>query len=721
MAEAAAAGGGLGSASWWGAGLVSALAARYDAEGDRRLLWLPVFFGAGIAVYFSLTAEPPLWLGAVVAVAAGALAYASRRHRPAGEAALALVLVAAGFTLAGETTRECGTPMLERRLGPVAVTGRVVDVDILGNGWRLIVAPDPLPGLDPGSRMPRLRLHIPPSSDALLPGDRVAVKALLYPVPGPILPGGRDMQRDLYFAGIGAVGYSHGGARRIAAPEGSAAGGWRERLRSLRSEMTERITAVLPGSTGGVAAALITGKRGAVAEEVKEAFRNSGLSHLLAIAGLHLGLVAAFVFFTVRGGLALIPPVALRFPIKKIAAAAALLVLIGYLLISGAAIPTERAFVMNGLLFVAILLDRLRISMRVCAIAAAVVLAIEPVSLVGVSFQMSFGAVVALIAVYETFGARLARTLHRRSFFGRVLGYCGAVAITTLVATIGTLPFSVYHFHRLALYSPLANVVAVPVSALWTLPWGVAACLLMPFGLERFALVPMGWGIDLTIWVAETVSGLPGDVWAMPRLPTAGLVLVAMGGLWLCLWRGSWRRWGALAVIAGLAGMALTRPPDVVIADIGRFVALRAVDGHYIASSGHGGEIAGSFLAEDTGEALSPWPSPAVATAGLDCAGELCRYSARGRRVAIVTGSAALPLDCGAFDAIVAQVPAGFRCRATIPVIDRIDSWRLGAVALWLDPRGVAVDSANPGRGDRPWVPHPRRHQIWGRFPVTAD
>jgi competence protein ComEC len=713
MADATAAGGGLGSASDWGARLVAALAARYEAEGDRRLLWLPVFFGAGIAVYFSLAVEPPLWLGPAAAVGAAALAGALRRQRGAGEAALLLFLFAAGLALAGETTRERHTPMLERRLGPVAVAGRVVDVDVLGNGWRLIVAPDALPGLDPGSRMPYLRLHVPPSSDALFPGDRVAVKAVLYPVPGPIPPGSRDMQRDLYFAGIGAVGYSYGGARRIAAPE-AAAGGWRERLRALRSAMTERITAVLPGSTGGVAAALITGKRGAVAEEVKEAFRNSGLSHLLAIAGLHLGLVAAFVFFAVRGGLALIPWVALRFPIKKIAAAAALVVLTGYLLISGAAIPTERAFVMNGLVFLAILLDRLRISMRVCAIAAAAVLAIDPASLVGVSFQMSFGAVAALIAAYETFGAQLARVLHGRSLVGQILGYCGAVVVTTLVATIGTLPFSVYHFHRIALYSPLANVVAVPVSALWTLPWGVAACLLMPFGLERLALVPMGWGIDLTIRVSEAVSGLPGDVWAMPHLPTAGLVLVALGGLWLCLWQGGWRRWGAVAVAAGLALMALTRPPDIVIADIGRFVALRAADGHYFALSGHRSDIAGSILTEDTGEALTPWPSPAAPAPGLDCAGELCRYGARGRQVAIVTGSAALPLDCRTFDAIIAQVPAGFRCRATIPVIDRIDSWRLGAVALWLDPAGIAVESANAARGDRPWVPHPRRHQIWG-------
>jgi competence protein ComEC len=721
MADMAAAGGAHGWAPRWGARPFSALATRFAAEGERRLLWLPVFFGAGIGVYFALTVEPPLWLGALATVVMGALAWVLRWRRPLGAAGFALALFAAGFALACEATRECGTPMLQRRLGPIVVTGSVVDVDELGNGWRLVVAPDPLPGLDPGTPQPRLRLHVPPFSDELAPGDRVQMKAVLYPVPGPILPGSWDLQRDAYFAGIGAVGYSYGGARRIAEPAGEGASGWRQGLRALRSDMSRRITAVLPGSTGGVAAALITGKRGAVAEEVKEAFRNSGLSHLLAIAGLHLGLVAAFVFFTVRGGLALIPPVALRYPIKKIAAAAALVVLTGYLLISGAAVPTERAFVMNGLVFLAILLDRLRISMRVCAIAAAVVLLINPASLVGVSFQMSFGAVVALIAVYETFGARLTRILHRPSLLGRVLGYCGAVVVTTIVATIGTLPFSIYHFHRLALYSPLANVVAVPLSALWTLPWGVATCLLMPFGLERFALIPMGWGIDLTIRVAGTVSGLPGDVWAMPRLPTAGLVVIALSGLWLSVWRGAWRRWGAVAVVAGLASMALTRPPDVVIADIGRFVAARAADGHYAAlSSGHGEEIAASFLAADTGEALSPWPTTPAATDGLDCAGDLCRYRAAGRQIAIVTGGAALPLDCGAFDAIVAQVPAGFRCRSKIPIIDRIDSWRRGAVALWLDAAGVEVESANESRGDRPWVPHPRPHLFWYRL-TTAD
>src|SRR5207253_2521007 len=333
--------------------------------------------------YFLLKVEPPLWPGIAAAIAGAGAVIAVRRYRVWFEAALAFTVFAAGFALMREAAWEREAPMLQRYLGPLAVTGRVVDIDLMEKG-----------------------------------------------------------------------------------------GGWRESLRQLRTEMTRRIAAVLPGSTGGVASALITGKRGAITEEVKQAFRDTGLSHLLAIAGLHLGLVGAFVFFVVRGGLALIPPIALRYPIKKIAACATLLVLACYLLLSGAAIPTQRAFVMNGLVFGAIIIDRLRISMRVCAIAAAVVLVIDPSILVGVSFQMSFGAVVALIAVYETYGARLGRLLHSRSVSGKVLGYCGGVAITTVVATLRTYPYSIYHFHHIALYSPLANVIAVPLSAMWTLPWG---------------------------------------------------------------------------------------------------------------------------------------------------------------------------------------------------------------------------------------------------------
>ena len=371
---------------------------------------------------------------------------------------------------------------------------------------------------------------------------------------------------------------------------------------ALRTEVARRITAVLPGSTGGVAAALIAGKRGAIDEAGQDAFRNSGLSHLLAIAGLHLGLVGAFR--VLRGARE-----AGADPLRRAALAdqedrrrrdAHRAVLLSDAVRRGD--PDRARLCMNGIVFAAILIDRLRLSMRICAIAAVVVLLLEPESLAGVSFQMSFGAVVALIAVYETWGRQLGRLLRRGSWRRKRARLCRRGrgddgrrdARHRPVLDLPLPP------HR-ALFAARQCDRGADLGAVWTLPWGRVACLLMPFGLERLALVPMGWGIDATIWVAEHVSAIPGNVWPTPRLPMGGLVIVAFGGLWLCLWQGRWRRWGWIGIAAGMATMFLTRPPDIVIADFGRFVAARAASGDYYVLGGNDERIAKSLFAEETG------------------------------------------------------------------------------------------------------------------------
>jgi competence protein ComEC len=220
MADTAVAGERVSFVPAWTARIVVTLSDRLAAEGERRLLWLPVFFGAGIGVYFVLRVEPPLWPGVAAAIVGAGLSFALRRHPAWCEAALALTVFAAGFALMRETAWERQAPVLHRHLGPVTLTGRVVDIDLAQNGWRIVVAPDPLAGLDLAGQPHRVRLHIPRTSDELNPGDQVRLKAMLYPVPPQILPGGRDFQRELYFAGIGAVGYTYGGARRITGPEG---------------------------------------------------------------------------------------------------------------------------------------------------------------------------------------------------------------------------------------------------------------------------------------------------------------------------------------------------------------------------------------------------------------------------------------------------------------------------------------------------------------------
>jgi competence protein ComEC len=374
---------------------VAALAAALSAEGERRVHWLPVFLGAGIAAYFVLTVEPPWWLGLAAFLASVAVAAALRRVPVARVPAIFLAFAAAGFALVQFAAWQEGTPMLERRLGSIALTGRIIDIDQLDRGWRVVIVPDKLPGLATEEQPRRVRVRIPPTSDAMQPGDRISMRARLYPPPAQVVPGGWDLQRALYFTGIGAVGYSFGPARRIAipdiaVPDGARGGNWREWLLRLRNDVTNRITSVLPGSSGGIAAALITGKRGAITEDVNQAFRDSGLAHLLAISGMNLALVGGIVFLVTRAAMALVPWVALRFPIKKIAAVFALVVMFLYLMISGASVPTARSFIMNGIVFAAVLIDRLRISMRICAFAAVLVLLVNPESLIGVSFQPGF-------------------------------------------------------------------------------------------------------------------------------------------------------------------------------------------------------------------------------------------------------------------------------------------------------------------------------------------
>ena len=191
----------------------------------------------------------------------------------------------------------------------------------------------------------------------------------------------------------------------------------------------------------------------------------------------------------------------------------------------------------------------------------------------------------------------------------------------------------------------------------------------------------MGWGIEATIWTGQWVAGLPGNVWATPRLPIYGLVLIALGGLWLCLWHGRWRVWGLAGIAAGFATMLLTRPPDIVLADFGRLLAARAADGNYYVAPG-AEKLTRSFLMRETAAELLPWPEVGTGEEGtLDCPSEgRCFYTAGGRRVALVTSEAGLPVACNTVDAIVAQVPAGFACRSLIPTVDRIDNWRHGAV-----------------------------------------
>lgn len=676
------------------------------AEQDRWTLWLAVAFGAGIGIYFAFPVEPPAWMPWAMAAAGLALVSLLFFAAPALGAPAGLAGAAAlGLALAQAQAQGAAAPMLERRLGPVALEGRVIGVEYRPEGQRLLLDRLAIAG-SPGERLPaRVRLTLR-GREEIVAGERIALRAVLLPPPSPAMPDGFDFRRQAWFESLGAIGYTLGQVRHLGPPEGAGASVW---LAEMRRAVTARLILDLPGAEGAIAAALMTGDMGAIPADVQAAMRDSGLAHLLSISGLHMSLVAGFVFFVLRLGLALVPGLALRRPIKKWAALAALVATTFYLLFSGAAVPTARAWVMTAVVLLAILVDRSALSMRLLAWAAVAVLAVAPHALVGPSFQMSFAAVVALIAAYEVATPALGRWRSEAGWAGRI-GLSFAMGLfTTLIAGSASAFFALYHFNRYAAYAMAANLIAVPLTGLWVMPWAVAAFLLLPLGLEQLALAPMGWGIKGIIWTARWVANWEGAVALLPAMPGWALVLGTLGGLWLCLWRTRWRWWGLAPVLLALASLTLADGPDILVSGDGRLLAVREGDGRLSLSSARAaGIVRRAWLTRDGQDQAETWPALGTSADGrLACDPLGCLYRRAGHVVALIRDPAAIADDCREASLVVATVPIRRGCGAAALVIDRFALWRNGAHAIWLRPDGrVQVRSVADATGDRPWATH---------------
>jgi competence protein ComEC len=279
------------------------------------------------------------------------------------------------------------------------------------------------------------------------------------------------------------------------------------------------------------------------------------------------------------------------------------------------------------------------------------------------------------------------------------------MVLTSLVATLATAAFGVYHFNRVTGYGVIANMAAVPITGFWVMPFLILCVLLMPIGLEGLVLQPAGWGIAAILWTARTVAGWPGAVATVRAMPPGGIALVSIGGLWLCLWRRSWR-WGGLAAIAaGFATLFLMQPPDILVSEDGKLVAIAESDGSVRLSSRRFDRFAGQEWLRRAGQdrALS-WSQPqSAAESRLSCAVDDCRYRLKGREVAILKAEAGFAKACERSDLVVSLVPAAGNCKA--PLIDLKSLARNGAYAIWLEPEGVRVLSVRSRQGDRPWTP----------------
>lgn len=679
-----------------------------SVEQERLTLWIPVFFGAGIAAYFGLKVEPAPWMAALVAVIGVSVGVVGRRSLLVIVPAVAATSIALGFAAADWRASRVGAPVLSKDVRAVLVEGVLLHRTSRPDGAvRVVIAPSRVSRDLPGGTPARIRVNIRTTMDAVQPGDTVAVRAGLMPPPGPAAPGAFDFGRQAYFRQLGAVGYAVSPLTLLTPAPRTWAACVRHCVDRFRDELTQRIIAALPPPQGAIAAALMTGDRGGIPEEVLQDLRDTGLAHLLAISGLHMALFAGALFWGVRSVLALSPTLALRAPIKKWAAAAALVGALGYLLVSGASVATQRAFVMFTLIFVAVMLDRPAITMRNVALAAMIVMILTPEAVMEASFQMSFAAAIALVAFYEAARPWLSRwnsALADRGVISKAMLYLSGIALTSLVASAATAPFAAYHFNRVVDFGLVANLAAMPVVGIVVMPSALLAFIAMPFGVEALPLWVAGQGITMIIAVADTVAAWPGAITAIPALIPTALGLLVTGGLWMALWRSRMRWLGLLGPIVGIAIATTTPYPDILVDRQADIVAVRDEAGALVLSSGRkAGFVADSWLRRDA----DLRPQSDAALGGFVCDADGCiNTHAKMGMLALPKNWRGVVEDCGEADILVTDMYAPIKCHASL-VIDRGVLSRRGAHALYRTSSTgspLRVVSACDVTGIRPWT-----------------
>jgi competence protein ComEC len=665
-----------------------------SAERRRFVIWLPVFMAAGVVAYDALTVEPPVWSGAAGMAVTLLLARIVRSAwwRLTTVPLLALLL---GFVAAQVATwRAPPVPELPRRA--TVVSGTVQAVEPLPQGRRITIVSPRLDDGPPLTRTLRVRLRAGDEID-LASGDSVRLRALVEPPAPPAYPGAWDLQRDAFFSGAGGYGFALGRAERLDRAGADRIGGW---LQGLREAIGAQLRAALPAPEAAIAATLLTGATAAIPEADRATFRDSGLAHLLAVAGLHIGIVMAWVFGATRLGLVLSERVALHWPVKAIAALAALAAGGFYMLLTGAHVPIIRSFAMASLVTLGVVVGRRALSLRGLALAMAALILIAPWEVLGVSFQMSFSAVLALVAGYEALRPALARLYGEGAWWRRLLGHGVALALTSALAGTASAPFGAYHFGHVQLYYIVANVVAVPLTALWVMPMGMLALLLMPMHAAGPVLTAMGWGIDLVLLVGRGVASWPAAVLVVPHMPAWGLVVTALGIAWLGIWRTRLRLFGLGVIALGALSPLLIAPPDALVSADARLIGLRTAEGVFLqALPGASRFTRDAWLQFWAVRDAARLPVAGTAGGAIACDAGGCRLHRDSLALRLVRGD----LVCDA-DVLLDAEPLPARCTPMPPFVDRFSVWRDGAYAVWLRPDGVRILSDRAVRGTRPWV-----------------
>ncbi|MDQ0250672.1 competence protein ComEC [Sphingomonas kyeonggiensis] len=671
-----------------------------EAERGQLPLWLPVALGGGITAWFLLP-DASRWIGFLLACAAVALLGLALPGRLGRALLIGGLAMAAGCGLIWWRAERVAAPVLARP-AVVEIIGRVVRVERMPA--RELMRVTLLPGRSDLPPRVRVNLEAKDVPAGLAPDAVIKLRARLMPPAEAAVPGGYDFARTAWFAGLGATGKGFDPIEVVTPAKASGA--------DLRASLSAHIQSRIEGSGGGIASALATGDQGAIAMEDVEAMQRSGLAHLLSVSGLHVTAVTAAAMLLVLKLLALSPTLALRWRLPLVAAGAGALAAIGYTWLTGAEVPTIRSCVAALLVLLALSLGREAITLRLVAAGATIVLLLWPEALAGASFQLSFAAVTAIVALHES--PRMQGWFGKREE-GRGAALprgAGVLLVTGFAVELALMPIGLFHFHQAGLYGALANIVAIPLTTFVIMPLEALALALDLVGLGGPAWWLTARALDLLLWIARTTAAAPGAVAAFPSMPNGAFALMMAGGLWLALWRTRVRWVGAVPLVAGLLWMLATPAPDLIVTGDGRHLAVRMPDGSMALLRDRAGDYTRDMLAETGGSDAEP--VVLSEQPGARCSLDSCmiehRAGSRVWRVAATRSPYALPWAeftalCRRVDVMISdrRLPAG--CTPRWLKLDRPALARTGGVAIAFRSGRVTMVR---GAGQHPWLNPPK-------------
>ncbi|MDR3424696.1 MAG: ComEC/Rec2 family competence protein [Alphaproteobacteria bacterium] len=680
----------------------------FTRERTRWPYWLPVALAAGIVAYFTLSFEPPLWVLLITPVLTLAAWLLRNLSWPATIILFVLSIAALGFSAAQLETLLDARPMLGGDTGAVPISGRVAMTDIMPDGLRLTLT-HPHIGNLPASATPervRLKFNELTLDDAPPTGAQVSLYGQLEGPSEPVAPFAANFRRQAYFKHLGGIGWSYG---KITVDDPAPmVASWSEKLsltlECARKTLARHVYERLSGDVAAMTAARLNGEQTAISPAAINAMRGAGLAHLLSTSGFHVTIMALLIYFPLRMLLALSPWLALRYPIKKWAAMAAIFSALGYTFLVGSQAATLRSMFMTGLAMLAIASDRRATPLRLVMLSAAICMLFAPDAVMGPSFQMSFAAVFCLIAAYPEIlsGDRIGMTDYLPKGLRSFAAHTGGVARASAIATAATTPFALYHFQTFNLYGLIANMLAIPITSFWVMPSILAAYLTAPFGCDAFFIDVAGVGVALTLRVAKTVAAWPHAIVYFPAMPGIALIAIVLGGLWLCLWREHWRYAGLVPILIGMLYPLYTPSPDFYVAPDGKVWAARLDDGRLAVSNAKREKFAVQQWQQLSGN------TEIIDAAGLPpdnpqihCDDEGCAYRRGKHLLAMPLLDAAALEDCDHADIVIA--PVMIKDCAAKQVIDAQALAEHGAYAIYFDGTKARIDFTRDERGARPW------------------